>query len=337
MIGKSIYIWQISACFGGDAVKIADALKLAGFQSAILHNAYLSSWRTAERIALVKALKAVGIVPIGGAAIYGAAPALEGTMAAEICKQQELPTFIFDAEGKFDASPAPDAAAVKLLQTFRSQAPGVQVGWCWWPFYRSPRSGTEWHPKKVLQAALPLSDFGMPMAYWNWGDTADAAVRYLDEVWKQWREVTDKPIIPAGRAYLGDGGTARPAAITAFEKKARELGAQGITWWSLQHALNGTVLPGVWQALAALQPFDTEPLPPVVDPLPEPGMKATVLAGSLRVRSGPGVEFPISAEPLLRGAVIQVRETRPVTVWVRHDTGWSAQYSDGGPYLKFEA
>lgn len=334
MIGKSIYIWQISACFGGDPVKIADALALAGFQSAILHNAYLSSWRTTARIELIKALKTVGIMPIGGAAVYGAAPVLEATMAAEICNQLELPAFVFDAESRFDAAPTQDQAATRLLQTFREKAPSVQAGWCWWPFYRSPRSGREWHPKTVLQAAMPLADFGVPMAYWNWGDTSDAAVRYLDETWKQWREVTDKPIYPAGRAYLGDGGTARPGAIREFEHRARQLGTPGVTWWSLQHALNQTILPGVWPALAELQPFDTE-YPTPAEPLPEPGVKATVLASGLRVRSGPGIEYPERIK-LALGSVIQVRETKPIEVWVRHDTGWSAQYNDGEKYLQVE-
>jgi len=41
------------------------------------------------------------------------------------------------------------------------------------------------------------ADFGMPMAYWNWRDDEDAAVAFLEETWRQWREITDKRLSPS--------------------------------------------------------------------------------------------------------------------------------------------
>ena len=84
MIGKSIFIWQTEAIYGGDAGRIAAALKSAGFESAILHSATLSTWRMPARIALVAALKNVSIRPYGGAAVYGQDPTGEGQQAAAI-------------------------------------------------------------------------------------------------------------------------------------------------------------------------------------------------------------------------------------------------------------
>jgi hypothetical protein len=273
MLGKSIYIWQISAICGGDVNKIAATLRAAGFQSAILHDAHLENWRTPARIALIAALKAVGIEPTGGAAVYGANPALEGQQAGAICKEFGLSAFTFDAEVAFDTISHPDSAAVNLLHAFRGSAPtGTKAGWCWWAFSQSSDGKITYHPKSILWAAMASNygnaDFGIPMMYWSWGDDMLAAVKYLEESWRQWRLYTDKPLIPAGRAYIGDGGTPIPAAIAGFEKRARELGADGVAWWSMQHALDTVHLPTIWPALAALKPFgDVAPVPA---PIPAP-------------------------------------------------------------------
>jgi hypothetical protein len=274
MIGKSIFIWQIPEVFGGDVQTIASRLKTAGFQSAILHEVNTAAWRTPARKDLVEALKAEGITPIGGAAVYGVNPVLEGQQAASICQDLGMDTFVFDAESAFDKIAKPDSAAVKLLQAYRAAAPGNKAGWCWWAFHHKQGSpGSVYHPKSILWAAMEPgygdSDFGVPMLYWSWGDTPDQAVAYLRESWDQWREITNKPISPAGRAYIGDGGTAKPDAIVAFEAEARALGAEGVTWWSMQHAIDGAHLPEVWDALANLPAFG-EVQPVIAPPEPKP-------------------------------------------------------------------
>ncbi len=266
MLGKSIYIWQIPAISGGDIEKIVALVKDAGFQSAILHDAHLANWRTKARLALVAALQTAGIDIWGGAAVYGLNSVIEGGMAAAICNDLGLAGFVFDAEVAFDRVSHPDSEAVKLLQAFKAQASGKLAGWCWWAFHHSTDGRIEYHPKEVLWAAIQPgygdADFGVPMMYWSWGDGASQAIAYLEASWKQWRMYTDKPLVPAGRAYIGDGGTARPGAVLAFDMRARELGADGVTWWSLQHALDSTHMPGVWLALASLDPFgEAEPEP----------------------------------------------------------------------------
>jgi len=274
MIGKSIFIWSISEIFGGDVTEIATELKTAGFQSVILHETNVFNWRSSKRIALVEALKKVGIEPYGGAAVYGTNPAVEGQRAAAICKDYKLPGFVFDAEAAFDKASSPDSAAANLLRAFRKDAPeGTKAGWCWWAFFKSPTTGSTYHPKSILWAAMEKgygdADFGVPMMYWSWGDDASAAVKYLEASFAQWRTITDKPIVPAGRAYIGDGGSPTDVALIAFEKRARELGADGVTWWSMQHALNVKVLPGIWKTLSGLKPFGDVSIPetPVEDPV----------------------------------------------------------------------
>jgi hypothetical protein len=268
MLGKSIYIWNISACLGGKIDQIVATLKAAKFDSIVLHETSVWGWATTARKQLAAALKAAGIAVYGGAAVYGKYPTDEGGTAAILCNTYGLEGFVFDAESAFDVVSKPDTQAVKLLQAFRKGAPAAKSGWCWWALWHNPdKPSTIYHPKSILWAAMDPNygnaDFGLPMDYWSWGNDAPAAKHYLDDDWAEWREVTKKPLVPIGRAYIGDGGRATPAAIAAFESEARRLGAVGVGWWSMQHALDKVNLPGVWDALAALPRFA-----PVADPLP---------------------------------------------------------------------
>ena len=246
---KSIFVWNDQVI--GSAEKITQQLVNAGFEAAYLHFQNLSGWRSASRIALARALQEAGILVYGAAAVYGKDPKGEGRQAALIVEEFDLDGFVFDAESGWDAQATPDSNAVHMLSEYKSIT-AKPSAWCWWPFYKSPSSGGGWHPVKVLQAAMQYADVGMPMAYWWTGDSAAQAVDFLEKVWKQWREVTDKPIVPAGRAYTGDNGTARPEAVLAYEAKARALGAVGITWWSMEHAVK---LPEVWDALSQTPGF----------------------------------------------------------------------------------
>lgn len=258
---KSIFIWQIEEI--GAPEQIVVRLVEAGFEAAILHSVNLTDWRTASRVMLARAAQAVGLKVYGSSGVYGYDPAQEGRRAAQIVLDYDLDGFIFDAEATFDAQPTPDSNAVHLLMAYKGMT-AKPCAWCWWPFYKSPSTGAEWHPLKVLKAAMQHADYGMPMAYWWLGDDAASAAAFLDKVWAQWRVATDKPIIPAGRTYTGDSGTAKPEAVLAFESRARALGAAGVTWWSMQHAIK---LPGVWEALSAAPGWQTdeEPEEPVTN------------------------------------------------------------------------
>jgi hypothetical protein len=261
LLGKSVFLWRPSAILGGYTTDIADACRDAGFESAILHSSRLDTWRMFELIALVDSLRARGVTPWASAAVYGVDPVREGNQAAAICEQYNLPGFIFDAEQAFDDKPKSDTNAVKMIKAFRQEAPGRKVGWCWWARYRHPTTGSTWHPVKVLWAAMAPgygdADFGMPMAYHE-GGTANNVVHLLNQSFVQWRDITDKPIIPAGRAYTGEGGTATAETTWAFDAEVRRLGAPGVAWWSMQHAIK---IPEVWQALSITLPFASAPTP----------------------------------------------------------------------------
>lgn len=245
---KAIFVWNDSAI--GSAETITQRLLDAKFEAAYLHSVNLSSWRTVSRVELAKSLKQAGIKVYAAAAIYGYSPAQEGQRAAQIVTEYGLDGFVFDAEATFDAQETPDSNAVHVLTNYKAMT-DKPCAWCWWAYYKSPTTGGGWHPVNVLRAAMQYADAGMPMAYW-WGSSADSAAAFVQNSIAQWRQVTDKPMVPAGRAYTGDDGTATPAGIAAFEAKARALGAVGVCWWSMEHAVK---LSGVWDALTNLPGF----------------------------------------------------------------------------------
>jgi len=275
---KTMILWNDQAILGGDPEKIADMLIKGGFEGAILHSSSLSTWEKDtrdgvidqdHRVKLVAVLKARGIHVYGSAAIYGKYPVWEGNVAGKICVKYELEAFMFDAESTFDAQATPDSNIVIVFKNFRETAPGVKVCLCWWARWKAS-TGSMIHPKKVLWAAMAVNygdaDFGMPMVYWTNDDSPENALALIEACFSQWREITDKPIIPIGRAYVGDSGTATPEAVKAFEAKARELGAVGVSWWSMEHALQ---IDGLWEALKETAKFNEISTEPVTETVTE--------------------------------------------------------------------
>jgi|DewCreStandDraft_4_1066084.scaffolds.fasta_scaffold04580_27 hypothetical protein len=324
MIGKSIYVWDVNSCYGGKISRIATELKKAGFESAILHSANLAYWRDQKRVDLISALKDAGIEPIGGAAVYGADPTGEAAAAAAICNDYDLPAFVFDAESKFDAVPNSDRAAASLLQKFRELST-ARIGWCWWAMYQSPTSKGVWHPVSVLRSAMAIADFGMPMMYWNWGDDPLSALRYAEESWKQWRAVTDKPIVPIGRAYHGDGGIVFPESVTAFHDAVVKLGAVGVCWWSMQHAL-ALAVDGIWDALAALPSHAQQPDEPIA------AETAVVLVNRINFRAMPQVASHTVITQLPKGTqgrIVEIKQDGN-NLWAKVQIeGWMAVKHNG--------
>jgi hypothetical protein len=274
-IGKNIYIWSIPEIYGGDIGKIVAALQAGKFQSAVLHSTRSTNWEETQRINLVKALQTVGIHVFGGCAVYGLTPSAEGARVAGFCKKFSLTGWVFDAEVAVDNAKSPDSFASALVKAFHGAAPaGCLAGWCWWACYQSSTGGT-WHPKSILWAATSkgygAADFGMPMVYWGTEHVVDdvaSAISNLNSSIEQWRKVTDIPIVPIGRAYIGDGGVPSRAAMIAFEQRARELGMVGVSWWSMQHALDTQHIPFAWATLAEMPPWGESGSTRAADPQP---------------------------------------------------------------------
>ena len=187
----------------------------------------------------------------------------------------------FVVQSEFEAQANPSLKARKLMQTFKSEAPGMPTAFISFAFYKSPYSGGTWHNKPMYIVFLEECDFGMPMMYW-WGDSAANAVWMLKHSLAQWEDITDKPIIPIGRLYIGDGGSTTAEAITAFGEYVRGANLIGEGWWRF-----GSVIPNTswWNAVAALRPWELTPPPthPPFQDLPE-NERLDILAEDLKQR-----------------------------------------------------
>lgn len=106
---------------------------------------------------------------------------------------------------------------------------------------------------------MAVLDFAAPMVYWpNQG--AYWAEFWLNASFEQWRKFTNKPYIPAGRLYTGDGGTCDVPGILAFSKRAKALGLPGQSNWHFNSGLKNQVW---WAAWKTVDPWEIS-IPPVV-------------------------------------------------------------------------
>jgi hypothetical protein len=157
---------------------------------------------------------------------------------------------------------------------------------CWWARFKSPNKKIQWHPDSSKTEVTPEMYIAawdsyvagyIPMVYWFFNPDTDpegvnAAVTYLEQCVKQYRELTDKPIIPTGRAYNGDGSDGNdivyPAAMRAFAKRAMDLGCVGLSWWDAEHSIK---LDEIWMTVAEIYSELAEDPSPFL-PLEEEGI-----------------------------------------------------------------
>ncbi len=261
---KAIFIHKTANVKGGDPVSTAQMLADAGFEAVYVKAgegvwAYTPDGVPNLTATLVAELKKREIAVIGWGFCYGNDPAGEGNIGASQVNRFGLDGWIFDVESKFEAQAnAADKVGI-LFDTFHRNAT-VPSAFCSWFFWRSPTTGALWHNEAMAKVAMTKADFGMPMIYWQ-GSTVGTATWYLKESLRQWGNVTSKPIIPVGRAYDGDGGTALPETVSAFAAEVHALTLPGLSWWFMDQA---HLRPDIWSRLAAIPPFGSVS-PPNVD------------------------------------------------------------------------
>lgn len=248
--GKSIYGWNVPAVKSGNPEQIAqllvdnkfDAVAFKAAQGNIVHyvnNSTWPGWGESVKPALVSELKAAGIEVWFWHFVLGVDPVGELKVARAQCDKFDPTGYIWDCESVFDAKPNAVESAKSISSGLNSTHPHIPQALCWWALPKSPITGAEWHPIKVAKAWLEVCKVGMPMMYWQ-GSTPALAVDYFKKSIKIWREFTSKPIVPVGRTYNGDGGTANPESILAFAEQVKnDLEAQnllGVSWYSLDEA-----------------------------------------------------------------------------------------------------
>ncbi len=272
---KAIFSHNIPAIDGGNPDRFADRLKAAGFEAVYLKAAdggypftpnrltYLG-WGENVRQEIVDALHARGIKVIGWQFNYGYDIATEINIATSQTLRFGLDGWIFDVESKFETNAAAVSNAYALCSGYRAKCPTIPLGFCSWAQWRSS-TGILWHNENMGKAFMEKCDIGLPMMYWG-GSIASNAVWLLNESLRLWKNITNKPIIPVGRAYTGDSGYINADAIKGFAAEVRAKQLPGLSWWYLDGAVKDA---NAWAALASIPGFAPIPEPPPVVTLPE--------------------------------------------------------------------
>jgi|MudIll2142460700_1097286.scaffolds.fasta_scaffold00009_38 hypothetical protein len=279
VFGKSIFYWVVPDVLKGDPAALALALKDCRIERVVVKAAqeaspyklstiYYPGWGEnvkPEWVAKLREETAKINWPIfidGWGFCRGYNPKGEGQIAASQVKRLGLDGWEFDAEGAFDQQPSA-ADRARILATEYKAGCDKHAGWCSWPCFTSPyasNKGQVWHPVAVAKAALALLDFAAPMVYWpNQG--AYWAVFWLNASFEQYRAITDKPYVPAGRLYTGDGGTCDVPGILAFSTRVKELGLIGQSNWHFNSGLKNQTW---WTAWKTVDPWNIwyPPTPP---------------------------------------------------------------------------
>lgn len=345
---KSIFLWTVPAVQSGDPVRIAEALSEAGFEAVIFKVAD-GPWAYAPRFtgwsgenlqpAMIRELRARNIAVLGYGFLYGVNPTGEADIAITQTYKHQLDGYVFDVEGAFDTRSNAVANSHLVMRRYRASCPGTPAAYCGWALYRNPRRpSTLWHPIAVAQAFMEYCNVGMPMVYWD-GEDAPNALWWISNSLDQWKEITNKPVIPAGRAYTGDGARATVPTMVEFERYVRGAGCRGITWWSMQHAVT---LTGIWPTLAAMSGFR-----PTSPPLPDDGgdeekppssdssVRYRVLTDTLNVRSIPSTINNTPQRTLRQGDEVTLIGAAGTDVWVEIGPGeFCALQTGGRKYLE---
>jgi hypothetical protein len=273
MYGKTIFSHNIPALEDGNPQRIVGWLQKNGFEGILLKAAngnakqYVSTqspwptWGENIRVELVNALKNAKIKVFLWHFNYGVDPQGELNIAISQVARFQPDGYIWDVEGSFDAKTNAVANAHLISGGLRNRFPNLHQTLCWWALPKSPANGVEWHPVKVAQAFLLHVDAVMPMMYWG-GSGGPIARDYLINSLRVWSTINSTlPMIPVGRAYTGDSGTADPIGISVFSEevlaRVESNNIDGISWW---YADSASKDPVITAALAAARSFGSLPI-----------------------------------------------------------------------------
>jgi len=271
---KSIFSWNVPQIKAGDPKKFAELLVSAGFEAVYLKagdgNIVFKQWpggpwpNWGENVKheLVDTLREVGLKVYLWHFLYGVDPKGELSIADHQTNEFEPDGYIWDVEGSFDGQVKAVDNARMISTGFKKLYPDIPQALCWWAFPLNPRNPKiEWHPLRVGKAFMEIVDVVMPMMYWD-GETALNATTYLERSLGIWRSFCQLPMVPVGRAYIGDGGKATHQGIESFAQKVMDLSEEanliGISWWSLDHSFKN---PDWWQALVDSPKFGGASIP----------------------------------------------------------------------------
>lgn len=255
MKGKGIFVWRLNV-----VPDLLTTLEEGNFQRVDLKVADNSRIYTAnDQPELIKQIQEMDIEVYGYGFCYGVNPVGEGKVAAERVKTLGLDGYIFDIESRFERFETRIPKATALCHEYRTRSPDTPTAFCSWPLFHNPYGGGSWHHRDLAEEFMKFCDIAMPMCYWGYfGYTARAATAWLDWSIQQYRLITDKPIIPVGRAYVDswENISLYADAVQAFGDRVRNLDLPGESWWELGWVTKNS--PSVLQVLMNLSAWDLD-------------------------------------------------------------------------------
>lgn len=278
---KGTFVWRVNSNHGGDPKKIADSLNAANIKRIDVKVSeaqnpyfYLSGVKRIENVTeeWIEAFREYfkGLI-YGWGYCYGNDPKGEGRVAASQVTRLKLDGYAFNVEGTFERQPSAAIRASDMMAEFRKDIRDLPALWCSWPLFKNPYpngNNADWHYTDVAKNGMAYCDYGMPMVYWpNTG--AYWSKFWLEKSLEQWAQyITQRPIIPVGRLYTGDGGVCTPDGIEAFGDDVRKrYKLVGESWWRMSIGLGKA---DWWTAMSRLPAFGVEPppTPPNTAPIP---------------------------------------------------------------------
>ena len=223
--GPGVWVWEVDAA-GGPRRIAADAAA-AGVSTVFVKSGDgLRYWRQFD--AARATLEAAGRRVCAWQYVYGRAPVREARVLARAAARG-AECLVIDAEGEFEGRPgigsAGHRAARRYLRELRRRVgrriPIAMTGFAYVDAHRS-------FPYSAFAEGPDAVDVFMPQVYWrDFGVGMASALRRA----MRWNAVYGVPVAPVAGTYRGE----RPADLRAFRCLAAELGADGVSYWSLQH------------------------------------------------------------------------------------------------------
>ena len=243
--GKGFFIWKIRDCEGGNPKSIATVAQTSGLSFVpikIADGTGTYNYDTARAMDLVPAvrdeLRARGIQVWGWHYIYGADPMGEARRAIQRLNELNLDGYIIDAESEFKESGKATAASQFMTQ-MRAAFPSL-------PMALSSFRYPDYHSAFPWKVFLEKCDYNMPQVYWEQShNAADQLVMSVNQFKKY---APFRPILPVGPGYKTGGWAPTESDITAFLKKAEELGLSAASFFSWDECKRD--LPNIWKTVA---------------------------------------------------------------------------------------
>jgi LysM repeat protein len=255
--GKWIWVWNARRCDGGDTGRMAERLRNAGCEGAIVKAFDGPRWFDQGKPwrQIAAALHGHGVGAAGWGYLYGKDPAGEAQRAIETAQYGEADLLVLDVETEFKGHPE---AAEEVCRRIRA-ALGTD-----YPLYYSSFAIARYH------RAFPFAEFNRyctgaaPQVYWNafqWPVGQALAMTYEDYAALG---VAAEKVFPVGGLY--QEGLVRyppPDEVLAFGQEVRRRGSRGVSFWSYEHMFDE-----VWKPVTAIRDF-----PPGSSGVIQPGVE----------------------------------------------------------------